>query len=115
MSGEIKNNDIQNCASYDKIHNRIDYFDRLPKMMEKSKIIIDFNPNLVERCELQNTKYILYKKIGQTYINLTLGMRNGALYPETFIYEPSKRYINGQVLLDIIDIQVIEKSVRRHL
>lgn len=112
LAGEITQKHIEKSAFYSKIQNRLSYFDMLPELLRKSKIIIDFDPSLVKHCDLRNTKYILYKKLGSAYINLTLGYRRNQLYPETFLYEESKRYINGQTLLDIVDVQVINREKR---
>ena len=37
---------------------------------------------------------------------LTIGKNSKQYYPETFFYEDSNRYINEQILLDIVDISV---------
>ena len=40
---------------------------------------------------------------------LTIGNKGKGEYPETLFFEVTKKYISGQELLDIIDIDVVEK------
>lgn len=103
----ITDKHIKKSSFYNKIENRVKYFDIVPELLN-SKIIIDFDPMLLGNTELKNTKYILYRKHQFGYSHLTIGNKNGKLYPETFIVENSKRYINGQTLLDIIHVKVVD-------
>lgn len=114
LSGNISVETIESSSFYYKIADRIEHFEKIADMLdkEKSKIIIDFNRELINGTELINTKYILYRDISlynddlSGYANLTIGERQNKIYPETFFYEKSKRYISEQILLDILDIEI---------
>lgn len=110
LSGELSTAVIEKSALYHKISSRVEHFEKISDMLDKnkSKIIIDFDPELIECTELQNTKYILYRHLESGYANLTLGEDKGSIYPETFFTENSKRYISEQILLDVIDIEIVE-------
>ena len=73
---------------------------------KSNKIIINFNKELVSDTKLDNTKFIFYKNESVGYSMLTIGKKSKQYYPETFFYEDSNRYINEQILLDIVDISV---------
>ncbi len=110
LSGRISVETIEKSVFYDRIRDRVKYFEKITDMLDKykSKIIIDFDPELVEGTELKNTEYILFRHLSSGYANLTIGEKNGFTYPETFFAEDSKRYISEQNLLDILDIEIIE-------
>ena len=121
LNGNISVETIENSSFYYKIADRIAHFEKIADMLdkEKSKIIIDFNRELINGTELINTKYILYRDISlysndlSGYANLTIGERQNKIYPETFFYERSKRYISEQILLDVIDIEIKKTSRKR--
>lgn len=112
LNGRKSSAIIEKSAFYSRISDRIKHFERIADMLdkEKSKIIIDFDPELIEGTELKNTKYILYRHLKSGYANLTLGEKDSFVYPETFFFEDSKRYISEQILLDILNIEIIEKG-----
>ncbi len=112
LSGKISTTAIEKSVFYNRICNRITYFEQIADMLdkEKSKIIIDFNPSLIPGTDLLNTKYILYRHLHSGYANLTIGEKDKKTYPETFFVENSKRYISGQDLLDIYSIEIIERK-----
>ena len=99
---------IEGHRDYPKIANRIRLFDRIDKLLDKqhSKLIIEFDSDLVENTKLLKTVFIFFAHERSGYTHLTIGHDEGVYYPETFIYEDSKRYINEQDLLDIVDIKV---------
>lgn len=115
LSGDISNKLIKNSVNYHKISNRICYFENILDMLNKnnSKIIIDYDKSLVNDTKLINTKYILYKTIDGSYLMLTIGDQGKGEYPETLFFEITKKYISGQTLLDIVDINVIERKQKR--
>lgn len=110
LTEKISVKSIESSAFYSKISNRIRYFEYIADMFdkEKSKIIIDFNPDLLGKTELKNTKYILFRHLNSGYLNLTLGETQKSVYPETLFYENSKRYISEQTLLDILNIEIVK-------
>lgn len=112
LSGKINYQSIEKSIFYERIKNRIEYFETITDMLnkDKSKIIIDFDRNLVDGTELINTKYILYRIISDGYANLTIGENQSKIYPETFFVENSKKYISEQTLLDIKNIEIIERK-----
>lgn len=116
VSGEISVKTIENSAFYSRISDRVKYFEKITDMLDKhkSKIIIDFDPELIEGTELKNTEYILYRHLSSGYANLTIGEKDGSTYLETFFAEDSKRYISEQTLLDILDIEIIEGRKKKH-
>ena len=99
---------IESHRDYPKIVNRIKFFERIDKLLDKqhSKIIIEFDSDLVQNTKLLKTVFIFYAHERSGYTHLTIGNKGGVYYPETFIYEDSKRYISGQNLLNIVDIKV---------
>ena len=121
LSGIISVKTIENSAFYYKIADRVEHFGKITDMLdkEKSKIIIDFNRELIGGTELINTKYILYRDIAlydeekSGYANLTIGERQEKIYPETFFYEKSKRYISEQILLDVTDIKIKSRKSKK--
>lgn len=115
LSGELSTELIEKSVFYHKISSRVKHFGKILDMLDKSKskIIIDFDPELIEGTELQNTKYILYRHLDSGYANLTLGEDKGSIYPETFFTENSKRYISEQILLDVVDIEIIENRKKK--
>lgn len=111
--GKIAHKDICKSQFYYKIENRINYFSFTPDLLH-SKIIIDFDKSkLSYETELQNTQYILFKRLPHGYAHLTLGDKGMGIYPETFFYEPSKRYTTDQKFLDVIRVQIIDKEKNR--
>lgn len=115
LSGELSSELIEKSVFYNKISSRIENFEKISDTLDKnkSKIIIDFDPALVEGTELKNTKYILFRHLDSGYANLTLGENKNSIYPETFFTENSKRYISEQILLDVIDIEIIENRKKQ--
>lgn len=107
---------ITNSKHYNKIENRIQYFDYIDDLfdLETCNIIVDFDVTRVPSSKLKRTEFLLYKKLpDDTYFILTIGNRNGFLYPETIIYEKTKMYLSEQTLLDIVDIQVESRKKSR--
>ena len=104
LKKEIPLESIEKHKNYCKIINRVKYFERIDKLLDKkhSKIIIDFDSDN----KLLKTVFIFYAHEKSGYTHLTIGKDNAKYYPETFIYEDSKRYISGQELLNIIDIKI---------
>lgn len=108
LDGTLESSVIESSVFYYKIADRIKYFEKITDMLdkEKSKIIIDFDCELVDGSELEFTKYILYRHLKSGYANLTIGEKQGRVYPETYFFEDSKRYISEQFLLDIVNIEI---------
>ena len=113
LNGTISPEKISNSPNYFKIENRIKHFEQIVDMLDsgKCKIIVDFNKDIVpDGTNLKFTKYILYIHKNDDYLLFTLGDKGKGIYPETFFYENSKRYLTNQIFLDVIDIEVIEKK-----
>ncbi len=115
LNGDISHSLICNSSKYSRIEDRIQHFEEITNMLDadKCKIIIDFDPTLVPNTELKNTEYVLYRHIKNGYAHFTIGSKGHKIYPETFFYENSKRYVNGQHLLDVYNIEV--KEFRRKI
>lgn len=99
---------IENHNQYKRIVDRIIYFDSIKKHLNKkhSKLIIDFNSDLAPGTKLKNTRFMFFAHENTGYTHLTITQKGDSFYPETFIYENSKRYISEQTLLDVKDIIV---------
>ncbi len=114
LSENITQKEIEKSLYYHEIENRIKHFEDILEMLdiEKSnKIVIDFDASLVPGgTKLVNTKFILYKRFESGYSNTTIGKNNKGYYPETFIFEASNKYISDQTLLDIKNIEVIDRT-----
>lgn len=111
LKGDITSRMIENSSFYHKIKNRIVNFQNILDLLniEKCKIIIDFDKSLLDKTNLVNTVYILYRHKNDGYVHLTLGDKGEGIYPETFFCENSKRYTSGQTLLDIVDIKILDR------
>lgn len=105
------NNTVRKSSYYKDISNRVLYFHLIPSILN-SKIIVDFDPNKMPidyKSKLQNTDYILYKRIEASKIaHLTIISDKEYYKPETFFIENSSIYLSDQTLYDIIDIEVID-------
>lgn len=113
LNQEIPPSIVEQSVHYNKIENRIKYFDKIFETLDKDKckIIIDFDPIKVGDSTLTNTKYILYVRMPEGYFLFTLVMvRKNKVYPETMFFEPSAMYNNNQTLLDVYDIKVVNKK-----
>ena len=109
LAGKLKHNTLKISNYYNKISDRVEHFEQILDMLDitkSNKIIINFNKELVSDTKLDNTKFIFYKNESVGYSMLTIGKKSKQYYPETFFYEDSNRYINEQILLDIVDISV---------
>lgn len=107
LSGASLLESIRKSAKYSLILDRIDYFCFLPTLMH-GKIIVNFDTRVVDgETHLHNTDLILYRKIGNGYVHLTIGENLDGYYPETFFYEPTKKYITGQTLLDVVKTEIL--------
>ena len=109
LSGKLSVDKIQKSAFYSLIEKRIENFQEINNMLDegKCKIIIDFDKRLIPYTDLKNTKYILYRHKNGGYVHFTMGDKGKGIYPETFFFENSKRYVTGQTLLDVKSIEVI--------
>lgn len=113
---QIDDSAISKSQYYSIIKSRIDYFKYLPDLLtfdKSNKIIVDFDfDKLPFTTKLHNTKFILYKRIGNVYIHLTIGNKK-TLYPETFIVEQSSQYLSEQTMLDILNIEVRNTKLKK--
>lgn len=107
LSNKITSKEIENSHHYYKIKDRVEHFETITEMLDpaKTNLIIDFDKKKVAKTKLHNTRYIFFLREMFGYNHLTIGF-NGKHYPETFIFEQGKRYINEQTLVDIINIQI---------
>ena len=113
LAEEITQTDLLKSVFYPKIESRIRYFQELQNMLDpkQCKVIVDFDKRLVDKTELKNTKYILYVRRDENYVLFTIGQFKLKLYAETFFLEPSKKYVSGQTLLEVKQIEVFEKRM----
>ena len=96
--------------------NRVTYFDYIDDLfdLKTCNIIVDFDVTLIPVSKLTHTEFLLYRKLSDgTFFILTIGNRNGFLYPETILYEPTKMYISEQTLLEISDINIYKKTKKK--
>ena len=96
---------LRKSKYYTQIQNRFECFHLLP-MLPYGKVIVNFDRQKVGETELINTKYILYRQVPNGVIHLTFGEKGLTQYPETFFFDPRKRYIDGQELLDVLELKV---------
>lgn len=117
LLGQISVKTIEKSEFYSRISSRVEYFEKISDMLDKckSKIIIDFNPELIEGTDLENTIYILYRHLNSGYANMTIGEKDNFIYPETFFVENSKRYISEQILLDVLNIEIINPAKKKRV
>lgn len=93
---------IKASSHYSNIRARIETFPNVVKMLltDQCDIIIDFDRSLAPKAKISSC-YLLYKTDDRTTYHI-LGIATngkGLFYPETYIVEPSKYYVNGQKLL----------------
>lgn len=112
VNGKITHNHITKSVHFNKVENRFKYFHYLPIMLSKdSKVIVDFNYRLMNKTKLKETRYILFRCINdEGVVHFTLGKRDGDVYPETFFFDDTNKYIEKQKLLKIRDIQTIKRK-----
>lgn len=117
-NGIITDKQIKKSKYFNNISERFLYFCLLPELLH-SEIIIDFDSSLCSfnnyETKLKKTKYILYKKIPDTYYvaHLCLSQninknKPNSYYPETFFIEHSNKYLSGQALLKVTSVDIIE-------
>lgn len=112
LNGQITQNYIEKSLHYQSIADRISYFEEITNMFDKenSKIIVDFDcSKLSFESDLSNTKYILYRRLNNGCAHTTIGRKKNCLYPETFFYDLSTRYLSGQELLEVVNIEVVDR------
>jgi len=108
LKGEISKKAI-NSKRYHLIQKRIMYFPLITALLS-SKVIIDFDTSLVPGgTELSNTDYMFYRIIPDGVVHLTITEGFKGFHPESFFFDPSKKYISDQQLLDIVSVELIPK------
>ncbi len=107
-NGKITFQTIRKSAHYNKIADRIACFPMIESVFSK-KVIVDFNPELLDRCKLQ-AEYILYTEYKDGYLHLAIGHDVKRQYPESFFYEPTKYYLSGQHFLNVSKLEIIAKT-----
>lgn len=108
LAGDITEKDLKKSVFYPKIEKRIAAFPDIEKVFGK-KIIVDFNPLLMESCKL-HAEYILYAEYNEGYIHLSIGNSVNGEFAESFFYERTKQYLSGQILLEVVKIEIIQKK-----
>ena len=106
---KINEQSLKKSIFYNKITDRIAYFDTIPSLLRDCKFIVDFDhEKLPFDSELENTKYILYKRLNNgRIIHLTMVIDNiGIINPETFFVHPNNDYLSEQKLLSVTDIKI---------
>lgn len=109
--GELTMSQIRKSKYYHKIADRIQLFPMIESLFFK-KAIVDFNPALLESCKL-NAQYILYREYGTGYLQLAIGNSVSGIYPESFMYEPTKYYLSEQTLLDVVKLEIVPKTKKK--
>lgn len=118
VNGYIRYSALKRSAYFFKVKDRIEYFNQIESVILSKKLIINFDPQIVDGPTKLHSKYLFYKPIDCNNSYLHLGINTDVIeyYPETYLYEPSKRYISGQDLIEI-DIEVEPfraKHIKRH-
>ena len=108
-NAKIKPELITGSSHFASIKDRIDNFEAIEEIVApgKAKVIVDFDKGIAG--SKINAKYFLYKRIGDplkkepvTYYMLFLGYNDSRseYYPATYVVEPSKKYVNGQIFFN---------------
>ena len=111
--GKLTMSMVRKSKYYHKIADRIQFFPMIESLFSR-KVIVDFNPTLLESCKL-NAQYILYEEYGTGYLQLAIGNSVSGIYPESFMFEPTKYYLSGQTLLDVVKLEVVPKIKKKKL
>ena len=82
-------------------------------MVEFEKVIIDFNPSLIQS-KMVNAHYVLFKRSNDNmYLNLFLKQDESNQekhIPLTFLTDPSGYYTHGQKVVNILSMSTIARS-----
>lgn len=116
LNRNIKEETILRSAKYAHISERIQFFPYLEEILSESdcKIIIDFDPRKAQS-DIE-ARFFLFKREGNplnkepvTYYAFFIGYDEEAkeYYPATYLVEHSKKYIDGQNMLDC-KVEVLE-------
>lgn len=104
LNGNLTDSILKKSSFYDLIADRIAAFPDVEKVFGK-KIIVDFNPLLLESCKLE-AEYLLYTQYGEGFIILSIGNTVSEEYPESFFYERTNQYLSGQLFLDVVKLEI---------
>lgn len=110
-TGKITADTIRKSVHYGKIAERIACFPMIESVFAK-KVIVDFNPTLLENCKLE-AEYILYTEFKRGYLHLAIGHDIKGQYPESFFYEDSKYYLTEQHFMNVVKLEITEKSKKK--
>lgn len=108
-NGKIREEEITRSELFRHIAERIESFGYIEEILSASdcKIIVAFDKNKADS-DIE-AKFFLYKREGDplnkepvTYYSLFIGYdsKRDFYYPATYVVEHSKKYVNGQIMLD---------------
>lgn len=101
---EITYEYLQKSSFLWKIQTRIDAFPTEIHSLfsPRSKFVVSFDPRLISETDISGD-YVLYKSYNDGYLHLFIVNH----YPETFIYEDSKKYLSAQQLLEVQSVDIV--------
>ncbi|HIT08536.1 MAG TPA: hypothetical protein IAB55_05575 [Candidatus Merdivicinus faecavium] len=103
----IDENYLKKSVRFHMMEKRLQYFPLIRGMLN-GQVIIDFDPTALDSTHLNAVEYILFQKVKDGYIHLAFGRQeNRTVFPNTFFFEPGKRYITGQRILNITEVKVV--------
>ena len=112
LDGVITLNDIQKSSYFSDIKSRLNHFSQIKRMVEFEKIIVNFNPSLINS-KLTKADYILYKRSNDNlYLNLFLKLdssNNKKHIPLTFLPHLTDYYTYGQEIVKIVSMDILER------
>ena len=115
LSGVINLEDIQKSNYFHEIESRLKHFPQINRLIEFEKIIVDFDPNLINS-KLTKANYVLFKRSNDNmYLNLFLMTDNVSpdmQIPLTFLPDMTDYYTYGQRVMRIMSMTEIVRNMK---
>lgn len=98
---------ISKSIFFSEMSSRLDNFHFLDQLL-LSEIIVNFDKSKVRKSDLKSD-IILYEKKNNNYIHLCIAKdKKNERYPETFLVQPDKYYINKQDKVLVKSIHILD-------
>lgn len=110
LKGKLTYEQISTSAFFDDMEDRLINFKSIDELLF-SEIIINFDKSKVRKSDLKST-VILFEKKGTNYLHLCIAKdsKTNSHYPETFLVQADKYYINGQDKVLVRSVRIIDSK-----
>jgi hypothetical protein len=117
LKGVITLEDIQKSAHFSEIEARLRHFAQINRLIEFTKIIIDFDPSLLISTNIIKADYVLFKRSNDNmYLNLFLKTKNlktNAQIPLTFVPHITDYYTDGQKVINVVSMKEVDRTSKK--